>query len=76
MKFKIGEEFTGRVLKISDFGIFVELEGGVEGLVYSSEIDESREHKEGAEIQVRIIKVNAEERKIGLSMKRLKTHEN
>ena len=76
VKFKIGEEFTGRVLKISDFGIFVELEGGVEGLVYSSEIDESREHKEGAEIQVRIIKVNAEERKIGLSMKRLKTHEN
>jgi len=75
VKFKIGEEFSGRVLKISDFGIFVELEGGVEGLVYSSEIDESMELKEGDEIQVRIIKVNAEERKIGLSMKRLKAHE-
>lgn len=75
VKFKIGEEFGGRVLKISDFGVFVELEGGVEGLVYSSEIDEARELKEGDEITVRIIKVNAEERKIGLSMKRLKAHE-
>lgn len=74
-KFKIGDEFTGRVLKISDFGVFVELEGGVEGLVYSSEVDTSKEIKEGDEVQVRIIKVNAEERKIGLSMKKTKSNE-
>ncbi|MEW5744527.1 MAG: 30S ribosomal protein S1 [Nitrospirota bacterium] len=72
-RFKLGEEFTGKVLRITDFGIFVELEGGVEGLVYSSEIDTSREVKEGDEIMVRIIKVNVEDRKIGLSMKNLKT---
>ncbi|MFO0754465.1 MAG: 30S ribosomal protein S1 [Thermodesulfovibrionales bacterium] len=75
VKFKLGEEFTGKVLRITDFGIFVELEGGVEGLVYSSEVDASREIKEGDEIRVRIIKLNVEDRKIGLSMKNLKTHE-
>ena len=71
-KFKLGEEFMGKVLKKTDFGIFVELEGDVEGLVYSSEIDNSKEITEGGEIQVRVIKLNLEERKIGLSMKNLK----
>lgn len=71
-KFKLGSEFKGHALRITNFGIFVELEGGVEGLVYSSEIDASKEVKEGDEIVVRIIKVNMEERKIGLSMKNLK----
>lgn len=72
-KFRLGEEFRGRVLRITDFGIFVELEGGVEGLVYSSEIDTSRAAGEGDEISVRIIKMNVEDRKIGLSMKNLKS---
>lgn len=72
VKFKLGDEFKGKVIKITDFGIFVELQEGVEGLVYSSEIDPSKEVKEGDEIMVRIIKVNIEERKIGLSMKNLK----
>lgn len=74
-KFKLGAEFTGEVLRITDFGMFVELEGDVEGLVYSSEIDISKEIKEGSKINVRIIKLNIEDRKIGLSMKNLKTHE-
>lgn len=72
-KFRLGDEFRGKVLRITDFGIFVELEGGVEGLVYSSEVDVSMEIKEGDEIWVRIIKVNVDERKIGLSMKNLKS---
>lgn len=71
-KFKLGDEFKGKVLRITDFGIFVEMENEVEGLVYSSEIDHSMEVKEGDEIAVRVIKVNADERKIGLSMKNLK----
>ncbi len=71
-KFKLGEEFTGKILKKTDFGIFVELEGDVEGLVYSSEIDNSKEITEGGEIQVRVIKINLDDRKIGLSMKNIK----
>jgi small subunit ribosomal protein S1 len=74
-KFRLGEEFKGKVLRKSDFGIFVELENSVEGLIYSSEVDTAREINEADEIWVRIIKMNVEERKIGLSMKNVKAHE-
>lgn len=75
-KFKLGDEVKGKVLRITDFGIFTELEGAVEGLIYSSEIihpsDEGAEIKEGDDIRARIIKIDLEERKIGLSMKNLR----
>ncbi len=73
-KFKLGSECEGKVLMITDFGIFVELEGGVEGLIYSSEIDRKTDDflKPGDKVDVRIIKVDCQERKIGLSMKNLK----
>ena len=77
-RFKLGLETKGKVLTITDFGIFVELEGGVEGLIYSSEIIKPQEEKSeevvkaGDPINVRIIKIDCEERKIGLSMKNLK----
>lgn len=69
VKIKLGKIFKGTVVRKTDFGIFVELDDGVEGLVYSSEIDQSRDIKEGDELMVRVIKVNFDERKIGLSMK-------
>lgn len=75
-RFKLGDEVKGKVLRITDFGIFIELEGGVEGLIYSSEITQPSkkgiEIKEGDEIWARIIKIDLDERKIGLSMKNLK----
>jgi len=37
-KFKLGDEVMGKVLRITDFGIFVEIEGGVEGLIYSQKL--------------------------------------
>lgn len=76
--FKLGDEVTGKVLRITDFGIFIEMEGGVEGLVYSSEIiqpsgeGEEGTIKEGDEIRARIIRIDLDERKIGLSMKHVK----
>lgn len=76
-KFKLGSEVRGKVLRITDFGIFVELEGWVEGLVYSSEIVRPASgsiedaFKEGDDINVRVIKIDIEERKLGLSMKNL-----
>lgn len=80
-RFKLGAEVKGKVLTITDFGIFVELESGVEGLIYSSEIirpasgkiEESI--KTHDDILVRIIKIDCEERKIGLSMKHIKRAE-
>jgi small subunit ribosomal protein S1 len=71
--FRLGEEITGKVLKITDFGIFLEMEGGVEGLIYSSEIIQPAEPiKEGDDIVARIIRIDTEERKIGLSMKNVR----
>lgn len=74
-RFRLGDECTGTVLRVTDFGVFVELAGGVEGLVFSSEVDSAHFLQEGAEIRVRIIKVNVDERKIGLSMRNIKSHE-
>jgi small subunit ribosomal protein S1 len=72
-RFKLGSEVQCRVLKLTDFGVFVEIEGGVEGLIYSTEVVKREEpFQEGEEITARIIKIDTEERKIGLSMKHVK----
>ncbi|MDZ4383607.1 MAG: S1 RNA-binding domain-containing protein [Thermodesulfovibrionia bacterium] len=74
-KYKLGDHVKGEITKIADFGIFIELEGGVEGLIYSSEIEQAQDKsldetfKIGTELTARIIKVDITERKIGLSIK-------
>ena len=74
-KYKFGDHVKGKITKIADFGIFIELEGGVEGLIYSSEIEQAQDKsldetfKIGTELTARIIKVDITERKIGLSIK-------
>lgn len=74
-KYKLGDTVSGKVSTVVEFGIFVELEDGVEGLVHRSEIekrpDEKMEDlfKTGDEVTARIINVNTAERKIDLSMK-------
>lgn len=77
LKYKLGDEVKGKVLQFTDYGIFTELEDGVEGLIYSAEIvqptNDAAKIKEGDVIWARLIKIDAEERKIGLSMKNLKT---
>ncbi len=73
--FPVGKVVTGKVLKVLDFGAFVELEKGVEGLVHVSEISE--DHVEdprtvlepGAEVKVQILHADQAERKIALSIK-------
>lgn len=72
-RFRLGDELPCRVLRTTDFGIFVELNSEVEGLIYSSEVINTEEPlKEGDEVWARIIKVDTENRKIGLSMKNVK----
>lgn len=71
-KFKLGDKVRCVILKMADFGVFVELEGNVEGLIHSSEIVRGEDEiKPGDEIWARIIKVDVNERKIGLSMKQV-----
>lgn len=73
-RYRVGETATGKISKIADFGVFVELEGGVEGLIHVSEIgpdvQDRLEEKfsVGQEVAAKIVKVDCEERKIALSL--------
>jgi small subunit ribosomal protein S1 len=72
-----GEIKVGKVTKLTNFGVFVELEPGLEGLLHISELAdhkiESPEEvvKVGDEIEVKVLRVDPSDRKIGLSRKRL-----
>ena len=74
-KYKIGSSITGPVKSVTDFGVFVQLKEGIDGLVYSSELAAERietpaDHfKEGQEITALIVKVDANEQKISLSIR-------
>ncbi len=76
-RYPIGTRVSGTVTNVTDFGVFVELEEGIEGLVHVSEISTERiktpvgRYEIGDEITARVVNVNAAERKIGLSIKRL-----
>jgi len=75
-KYKVGDEFEGTVTGIVDFGVFVKIEDGLEGLVHISEIDWSLVedprlfYKVGDKVRVKIIDIK--ENKISLSIKALK----
>ena len=74
--YKPGMVVRGQVTKIANFGVFVELEDGLEGLLHVSEISDHKvekpedELKSGQELEVKILRVDGDERKIGLSLKR------
>ena len=73
--FKIGDVVKGTVSKITTFGAFVELKDGIDGLVHISQISEERidkvkDHvKPGQEVTARVVKIDREERRLGLSIK-------
>ena len=76
-RYQPGQVIKGQVTKITNFGVFVGLEDGLEGLLHISELaDHKVENPEevvkvGEEIEVKILRVDTEERKIGLSRKRV-----
>ena len=76
-RYEVGKEITGTVTNLTDFGIFVELEEGIEGLVHVSEISKEKiktpteKFKIGDVISARVMNINSDERRIGLSIKRL-----
>jgi len=76
-KYEPGQVVTGTVTKITNFGVFVGLENGLEGLLHISELaDHKVENPEevvkvGEQIEVKILRVDSDERKIGLSRKRV-----
>lgn len=76
-KYQPGLRVTGKVTKITNFGVFIGLEDGLEGLLHISELSDDKvdnpEHvvKVGDELEVKVLRVDTDERKIGLSRKRL-----
>ncbi len=76
MNYRPGMVVKGHVTKIANFGVFVELEPGLEGLLHISEISDQKIEKPeealkiGQELDVKILRVDSDERKIGLSLKR------
>jgi len=73
-RYQVGQDVKGKVVKITDFGAFVECEDGVEGLIHMSEMNlegqklEER-YKVGDEVTARVIRVDSGERKIALSIR-------
>jgi small subunit ribosomal protein S1 len=77
----VGQVVQGKVARMTNFGAFVELEEGIEGLCHVSELDEKHVEKPteflnvGQEVEMKIIKLNLQEKKIGLSLKAMKEDE-
>jgi len=74
-KYQPGSTVSGKVTKITNFGVFIQLEDDLEGLLHVSELaDHKVEHPEsmvsvGEDLEVRVLRVDTAERKIGLSRK-------
>jgi small subunit ribosomal protein S1 len=72
-----GQTVKGKVTKITNFGVFIELEPGLEGLLHISELTDGKVDKpemlvkQDQELEVRVLRVDPAERKIGLSRKRV-----
>ena len=76
LKYPVGTKFTGRVTNITDYGAFVELEPGVEGLVHVSEMSWTKKNihpgkivSTSQEVEVMVLEVDPEKRRISLGLK-------
>ena len=80
-RYPLNTRINGKVSSVADFGVFVELEEGIEGLVHISQLSNERVdkpsslYKVGDEVEALVVQVDARERRIGLSLKALKAHE-
>ena len=80
-RYPVGEKAVGKVVSITDYGVFVELEEGVEGLIHVSEMTWSKKPRHpskmvavGDEIEVMILNIEPETKRISLGMKQLQTN--
>jgi small subunit ribosomal protein S1 len=80
-KYPVGEEITGEITNVADFGAFVKLQEGIEGLIYSSELSSERVEKPedvvqaGQTVTALVTKVDPVEQKISLSIRALTDRE-
>ena len=78
-KYQPGMTIAGKVVNVTDYGVFVEVEEGLEGLIHISELDWSPRQKHpskyvsvGDTIETKVINVNKEEKRLSLSLKHLR----
>jgi small subunit ribosomal protein S1 len=78
-RFPVGSVVSGPITNITDFGFFVEVEEGIEGLIHISELGRDKQRmsglKVGDSIRAKVIHASATERRIGLSIRKLETDE-
>ena len=79
MRYPVNSLVTGTITNITDFGFFVEVEEGIEGLVHISELSKNKDKmtalKVGDLIRAKVIHSSPQDRRIGLSIRRLETDE-
>ena len=74
-KYKVGDVVEGKVTKLASFGAFVELDGGIDGLIHISELSDDRVNRVkdvvnvGQVVKARVKNISVEDRRIGLTMK-------
>jgi small subunit ribosomal protein S1 len=77
-RFPVNSTVRGKVTKTTDFGAFVELEQGLEGLIHISELDHRRIHRvtdvvqQGQEVEAQVLSIDLERKRIALSLKSLR----
>ena len=81
MRYPVGSRVKGKVASIADFGVFVELEEGVEGLIHTSQLGLNKEDnvkdnfKIGDEVESEVINIDRDEHRISLSISIIKNRE-
>ncbi|MFC6277369.1 30S ribosomal protein S1 [Psittacicella hinzii] len=76
-----GQKVTGKIKSITDFGIFIGLEGGIDGLVHVSDLGNGsneelvRQYKKGDEVTAVVLQIDAEKERISLGIKQLNEEE-
>jgi small subunit ribosomal protein S1 len=80
-RYPLNTKINGKVTSIADFGVFVEIEEGIEGLVHVSQLSSERVDKPsslfkpGDQVEALVVQLDPKERRIGLSIRALKQHE-
>ncbi|MFZ0932532.1 MAG: 30S ribosomal protein S1 [Syntrophobacteraceae bacterium] len=80
-RYPMGSIVSGPITNVTDFGLFVELEEGIEGLVHVSEISKEKikspvgQFKPGDTITAKVINISPKDRKIGLSVRKIEEHD-
>ena len=80
-RYPVGSKIKGQVTSVPDFGVFVRIEEGVEGLIHVSQLSTERVDKPaslfkvGDEVEAEVVSIDLDDRKIGLSVRALRRTE-